>query len=148
MSRIYHLERYTILSAGFLVCGVISILLAYAIPSSSLVPSTAVLFLAAGIIGTLYVFKNRKNGSSEGDHLLPEIDEREVYILMKSAWAMYELQIVLLLFTALNAGPLLRLIAGDVPDTMIFAVRTLLMGIVIIFLLGSLVARAYFERKI
>ena len=71
MSRIYHLERYTILFAGFLVCGVISILLAYAIPSSSLVPSTAVLFLAAGIIGTLYVFKNRKNGSSEGDHLLP-----------------------------------------------------------------------------
>ncbi len=76
------------------------------------------------------------------------MDERELLIILKASWAVQEISVIVLLFAAFNAGPILALLAGDVSGAVVSAVRILLMGLLVVLALVYLIAHTYFERKV
>jgi len=146
---IYYLERYTVLAIGFVVCGAVSLFFSLGGSAPAGFPYTAVLFLVAGAAAAGYVLKHRNDHTDAAvTPLFPKVDERELLIILKASWAVQEISMIMLLFAALNAGPILALLAGDVPGAVVSAVRILLMGLLIVLALVYLIAHTYFERKV
>ncbi|MDV0443028.1 hypothetical protein [Methanorbis rubei] len=148
MTSLYYLERYTVLAAGFLACGALSLLLSLADDTAQF-PYTSILFLGMGVAAVAYVLKNHRNRTdSSGNLVFPKLDDRELLIVMKSSWAAQEIAAIILLFAALNAGPILDILAGDVSYAVVSAVRVLLLGLFVVLMAVYLIAHAYFERKV
>ncbi|MDU9376772.1 hypothetical protein McpSp1_13990 [Methanocorpusculaceae archaeon Sp1] len=149
MTSLYYLERYTVLAAGFFACGALSLLLSFTDDTApAQFPYTSVLFLAAGVAAAAYVLKNHRNRTdSSGNLVFPKLDERELLVVMKSSWAAQEIAVIVLLFAALNAGPILHILTGDVSYAVVSAVRVLLLGLFAVLMMVYLIAHAYFERK-
>lgn len=149
MSSLYYLERYTVLAAGFLVCGVLSLFFSFTGSGSGEFPYVAVVFLAAGAASAAYVLQHRKDrADTAGSTLFPKVDEREVLIILKASWAMQEIAVIALMFAALNVGPILGLLAGDVSDAVVSAVQVLLMGLFVVLTLVYVAAHVWFERRL
>lgn len=146
MTPLYYLERYTILAAGFIVCGVLSLFFSFSGNTSAEFPYTAVFFLAAGAAGIMYVLRHRKDTFQPP--YFPKIDERELLVIFKASWVVQEIAILVLLFTALDAAPLLGMIAGEISASVVSAVQVLLMGLVVLLALVYLIAHMYFERRV
>lgn len=149
MRSIYYLERYMVLAIGFVVCGAVSLFFSLAGSAPTEFPSTAVLFLVAGAAAAGYVLKHRNDpADAAGTPLFPKVDERELLIILKASWEVQEISVIVLLFAAFNAGPILALLAGDVSGAVVSAVRILLMGLLVVLALVYLIAHTYFERKV
>lgn len=150
MRSIYYLERYMVLTIGFVVCGAVSLFFSLAGSAPAEFPSTAVLFLVAGAAAAGYVLKHRNDPAADaaGTPLFPKVDGRELLIILKASWAVQEISVIVLLFAAFNAGPILALLAGDVSGAVVSAVRILLMGLLVVLALVYLIAHTYFERKV
>ncbi|MCZ0861535.1 hypothetical protein O0S10_09945 [Methanocorpusculum sp. MG] len=145
---LYYFERYTVLAAVFFVCGAVSLLFSFA-DSLRDFPYSAVLFLVAGAAAAGYVLKHRKDQTyAAGTTLFPKVDERDVLVILKTSWIMQEVAVIALLFAALNAGPILGLLTGDIPSSVVSAVQVLLMGLLVVLALVYLIAHSWFERKV